>query len=85
MFERLSPQTERWIKETAEGLEVTKTDKDGNEVKVKIPGDPGRAAELVLRLAEFHIPKLGRTELVGEDGEKLAVSITINGVAKGDS
>lgn len=85
MFERLSPKTEKWIQDTAEGIEVTKTDKDGNEVTMKIPGDPGRAAELVLRMAEFYVPKLARTEITGEDGEKLSVSIQINGVAKGDA
>lgn len=30
--------------------------------------DPGKAADLVLRMAEYHAPKLGRTEVVGEDG-----------------
>lgn len=33
--------------------------------------DPGKAAELVLRMAEYHFPKLGRQELTGKDGEPI--------------
>ena len=35
--------------------------------------DPARGADLALRLAEFHIPKLGRTEVTGKDGEPVKV------------
>jgi len=38
--------------------------------------DPARAAELVLRLAEYFVPKLARTEVVGaEDAEPLVVEV----------
>ena len=30
--------------------------------------DPAKALELYLRAIEYHIPKLGRTEVTGEDG-----------------
>jgi hypothetical protein len=33
--------------------------------------DPARAAELFLRALEYHIPKLARTELSGENGSPL--------------
>jgi hypothetical protein len=35
--------------------------------------DPGRAAEIVLRAIEYHIPKLGRTEVTGQDGGPVEV------------
>jgi hypothetical protein len=44
--------------------------------------DPARAAEITLRAIEYHIPKLGRTELTGADGEKLSVSVSINRTVK---
>src|SRR4051794_4189254 len=44
--------------------------------------DPARAAEITLRAIEYHIPKLGRTELTGADGEKLSVSVQINRTVK---
>lgn len=30
--------------------------------------DPAKAMELYLKAIEYHIPKLGRTEVVGDDG-----------------
>jgi hypothetical protein len=39
--------------------------------------DPAKAADLFLRAIEYHIPKLGRTEVVGdEDGGPVKVSFT---------
>lgn len=37
--------------------------------------DPARAMELVLKLAEYVLPKLQRQELVGKDGEDLFKNI----------
>lgn len=36
---------------------------------------PARAIDLYLRLLEFHMPKLARTEVTGEDGGALVVKI----------
>ena len=36
-----------------------------------IPGDPGKALDLLARLAEFAAPKMGRIELTGADGAPL--------------
>jgi len=80
VFAGLAPQCEGWIRATAEGQEITKVDKAGNMVKLRVGSDPGKAADLLLRLAEFHIPKLGRTEITGADGDKLTVTVNISGV-----
>lgn len=37
--------------------------------------DPARALELASKLAEYHIPKLGRVEHTGHEGGPLQVSI----------
>jgi hypothetical protein len=60
----------------------------------KLPGwiervaedDPARAADLVLRAAEYVIPKLGRAEITGADGRPLgllvpALELTLKGPA----
>lgn len=35
--------------------------------------DPDKGADLFLRMIEYHIPKLGRTELTGKDGGTLKI------------
>lgn len=36
--------------------------------------DPAKGADLLLRLAEYHVPKLGRLEHTGKDGGPVRVS-----------
>lgn len=69
----------RWLKELAEGIECVHFLADGTECKY-IKRDPGRAADLLIRMAEHFIPKLNRTELTGADGERLSVKINITGI-----
>lgn len=37
--------------------------------------DPAKKMDLYLRALEYHVPKLGRTELTGKDGAKISISI----------
>jgi hypothetical protein len=37
--------------------------------------DPGRALDLLAKLAEYAYPKLARTELTGKDGKDLTVTV----------
>jgi hypothetical protein len=76
-FDNLEGDLEKWIRQTAEGCEVTELDKDGNPVTFKTKGDPAKAADLLVRMAEYHVPKLGRQELVGPDGQA-AIQVIIN-------
>jgi hypothetical protein len=46
-----------WLKLVAEG-----------DKKLEMKADPGKALDLMARLAEFAAPKLGRVELTGEGG-----------------
>src|SRR5689334_4923023 len=44
--------------------------------------NPARAAELVLRLAEYFVPKLARTEIAGAEGaEPLVIQVMTYGSA----
>ena len=59
----------RWMALVAEG--------DGAELKP----DPGRALDLMAKLAEYATPKLARTEHTGKDGG----AIVVQGVAHDDN
>lgn len=80
LAERNVGKLERWITEVADGVEKPVirfgeilTDKSGNPLMVKVGQDPGRAADLLLRALEYHIPKLARSEVTGQDGGPLIV------------
>lgn len=88
-FGKLEGDLKRWITETAEGTArplVVKgealLDAKGKPITYRDGADPGKAAELLIRMAEFHFPKLGRTEVTGKDGEPVRVSIAINGIRR---
>lgn len=67
-FRLLVPDLKRWIQETAEGVEVDDVNDLGEPIKVKRGANPAKAAELTVRLAEFHYPKRAAVALTGEDG-----------------
>ena len=74
-FGRLEGDLEKWIRETADGVPATVTAKDGSVCEIRQGADPGKAADLIVRMAEYHVPKLGRQELVGGDGGPLQIII----------
>jgi len=44
-----------------------------NEVAQK---SPEKACDIYLRAIEYHIPKLARTEVTGQDGQPVALQVT---------
>lgn len=64
----------RWIQETGDGFEATHFLADGTAIPY-LEKNPGKAADLLLRMAEHFIPKLTRTEVSGADGEPLQVVV----------
>lgn len=51
-----------------------------------IKPDPAKAADLYLRAIEYHIPKLARTEVTGQDGGPVEISaITVKLVKPNES
>lgn len=63
----------RWLRIVAEGngSEIAIAMREGMPVPKALDPDPGKALDLVSRLAEYAYPKLARTELTGKDGEPL--------------
>ena len=83
---KLTPEIEDWIRRAAEGEagELVKVidgvptvvlDAVGNPVMVRKGADPLGAADLLVRMAEYHVPKLARHEVTGADGGALQVHI----------
>jgi hypothetical protein len=92
-WQRLCPDLEEWIRRTAEGEPVPMVKRDGevyrpvldaagNEVMVRKDADPGKAAELAIKMAKFHVPELGRQELVGDGGGSITVKVIKYGEGK---
>ena len=66
LLEDNSENVGRWLALVAEG--------DGSE---NGKPDPGRALDLMAKLAEFATPKLGRVEHTGEDGGPVKHSVRV--------
>ena len=66
VFEDRLADLNRWIVETGDGFITQHVDKDG-EVIGLLEKNPGKAAELLVRLAEFHFPKLARIQVALEE------------------
>lgn len=64
LLEGNAENVSRWLETVAEG------DEDKG-----IKPDPGKALDLMAKLAEFAAPKLSRTEVVGDEGGPVAHSI----------
>lgn len=62
LLEANSKNVARWLALVAEG-----------DQQNGIRPDPGKALDLITRLAEFAAPKLARTEVVGENGGAIKI------------
>jgi hypothetical protein len=74
VFDSLAPDLETWIQQTANGWDAEIQTKIG-PVIVRQGKDPAKAADLLIRMAEYHLPKLGRQEIVGDGGGAIQVQI----------
>ena len=74
-FKESEPDLRRWLRETGDGWEETKPGSDGQPVTRRVGKDPAKAAALLIGMAEYHFPKLGRQEHVGEGGGPIVVEI----------
>lgn len=57
LLNRNSAYMDRWLQRVAEGDEV-----------IGLKPDPYKALDIMLKMSEYHIPKLARTEVTGVDG-----------------
>lgn len=62
--EQNAPKFAQWLDTVAMG--------DGDKVKP----DPAKAADLYLKAIEYHIPKLARTEVAGDQNQPMQMVVT---------
>ena len=67
-------QVSNGIKQPAPASDDAQADEEP-EMKWLLRPDPGKALDIAMGMAEYHIPKLARTELTGKDGGPLQVNI----------
>jgi hypothetical protein len=72
IYEGRLADLDRWIRETGDGFEAVHFLADGTRCKYT-ERNPGKAADLLLRMAEHFVPKLSRREIVGEGGGPVRV------------
>ena len=72
LLEMSAPKMINWLDQVANG--VPGKDSAGNVEGWFVKPDPGKAVDLVLKAAEYHIPKLARTEVSGIDGEAIEMN-----------
>lgn len=58
----IAPEVAGWIRSVAEGTGEREA-------------DPARAAELALRMAEYHVPRLQQQQVTGADGGAVTVVV----------
>jgi hypothetical protein len=54
-------------------------DQAGNPILIRKDANPGKAAEIMMRFAEYHAPKLRHMELSGQGGGSITVKVIKHG------
>ena len=69
-----------WLDRVSDGVKVEKEDPETGEVSVEyvVPPNPAKAFEMFQSVVEYHIPKLARTEHVGNDDKPLVIEHNVN-------
>ena len=66
---------QRWLEQVAEGVPVMVKDDDGLNAQAEdrngiplwiIEPSPDKALDIIQKVAEYHVPKLARTEIAGD-------------------
>ena len=76
-----APKMEKWLSSVAEGK--PKLDKEGNQIYSKdgepdfiVAPNPLKAFEMLQTVMEYHVPKLARTEVVGDAKAPVRMVVT---------
>jgi hypothetical protein len=76
VYERRLDDLDRWLRETGDGFKATHFLADGTAIPY-LERNPGKAADLLLRMAEHFVPKLSRNEHTGPDGGPVPLEFVI--------
>lgn len=69
-----------WLDRVSDGVKVETHDAETGAVSVEyiVPPNPAKAFEMFQSVVEYHIPKLARTEHVGNDDKPLVIEHNVN-------
>jgi hypothetical protein len=68
-----------WLDQVAEGVKVIELAEDGTPLeKYVVPPNPAKAFDMFQSVVEYHVPKLARMEVTGNDEKPLVIEQNVN-------
>ena len=68
-----------WLDQVAQGVKAIQIDKDGEHIEVYVvPPNPAKAFDMFQSVVEYHVPKLARMEVSGNDEHPLVIENNVN-------
>ena len=68
-----------WLDQVAEGVKVLELAEDGTPIeKYIVPPNPAKAFDMFQSVVEYHVPKLARMEVTGNDEKPLVIENNVN-------
>jgi len=70
-----------WLDQVANGVKVVEMDGDEPVEKYVVPPNPAKAFDMFQSVVEYHVPKLARMEISGDDDKPLVIenNVTVFG------
>jgi len=70
-----------WLDQVANGVKVVEMDGDEAVEKYVVPPNPAKAFDMFQSVVEYHVPKLARMEISGDDDKPLVIenNVTVFG------
>jgi hypothetical protein len=67
-----------WLDQVANGVKVLEIDGDQQVEKYIVPPNPAKAFDMFQSVVEYHVPKLARMEISGDDEQPLVIESNVN-------
>ena len=67
-----------WLDQVANGVKVIEMEGDAQVEKYVVPPNPAKAFDMFQSVVEYHVPKLARMEVTGNDEKPLVIENNVN-------
>jgi hypothetical protein len=67
-----------WLDQVANGVKVIEMEGDAQVEKYVVPPNPAKAFDMFQSVVEYHVPKLARMEVTGNDEKPLVIEQNVN-------
>jgi len=67
-----------WLDQVANGVKVLEMEGDAQVEKYIVPPNPAKAFDMFQSVVEYHVPKLARMEVTGNDERPLVIENNVN-------